>query len=161
MADPKDTLISWLRDAHAMEVAAAKNLKHNVDRFRDDPEIRDRFDAHRIFTEGQAEELERCLERLGADPSTLKDTAMKLSGLMQPYMTAFSSDEQVKHLLAAHAYEHFEMASYHALKEAASVAGEAAIGEICTRFMQAQREMAEWIDSMIPKVSRRFIQQQQ
>lgn len=52
------------------------------------------------------------------------------------------------------------MASYHSLKEAASVAGEDAIGEICTRFMQAQREMAEWIDDMILKVSRRYLQQQ-
>lgn len=152
-----DTLISWLRDAHAMEVAAAKNLKNNVDRFSDDPEIRDRFDAHRTFTQAQAEELERCLERLGADPSTLKDSAMKLSGLMQPYLTALSSDEHVKHLLAAHAYEHFEMASYHALKEAAKVTGEDGIASICDRFMEKEREMAMWIDEKIPGVCRRYV----
>lgn len=157
MPEGRDVLVSWLRDAHAMEAAAAKNLKHNVERFRDDPKIRDRFAAHQAFTEKQVEELEGCLERLGADNSTLKDAGMKLAGLMQPYLTAGSSDEHVKHLLAAHAYEHFEMASYHALAAAARASGEDRIAALCEDFMREEGEMARWIDDCIPEVSRRYM----
>lgn len=157
MPDAKDTLVSWLRDAHAMEVAAAKNLKNNVGRFEKSPQISAGFDEHRSFSELQAQELEACLQRLDADPSMLKDSAMKLAGLMQPFLTAMSADEHVKHLLAAHAYTHFEVASYHSLAAASQQIGETGIAEVCQRFMEKERAFADWIDQQIPEISRQYI----
>jgi ferritin-like metal-binding protein YciE len=157
MAEMRDTVVTWLRDAHAMESAAVTNLEKNVDRFSEYPHIQSRLREDLQQTKTHVQEIEECLDRLGADRSMLKDLGMKFAGAMQPYLTAMAPDEPVKHLLAAHAYEHFEMASYKSLAAAAEQIGEPAIRDMAERSMTQKKQMAEWISEQLPVVTREYL----
>ncbi len=157
MADMRETVVTWLKDAHAMESAAVSNLEKNVDRFSEYPQIQTRLREDLEQTKGHVREIEQCLDRMGADRSALKDLGMKFAGAMQPYMTAMSSDEPVKHLLAAHAYEHFEMASYKSLAVAAEQIGEPQIREMAERSMTQKRMMADWLGEQLPGVTKEYL----
>lgn len=161
MAEMRETVVTWLKDAHAMESAAVSNLEKNVDRLSEYPQVQARFREDLEQTKAHVREIEQCLDRLGADRSTLKDLGMKFAGAMQPYLTAMSADEPVKHLLAAHAYEHFEMASYKSLAAAAEQIGEPHIREMAERSMAQKKMMADWLGEQLPVVTRQYLSRTQ
>jgi ferritin-like metal-binding protein YciE len=150
----RETLITWLRDAHAMEAAKVNNLDNQIDKFEHMPQLRDRFRLNQQAARQHSDELERCLKTLGSDPSTLKDAVMKFAGVVQPYVSAGASDDPLKNLLAADAYEHFEIASFRSLSTAARQVGESEIAAACDRFEQDEVQMANWIEAQIPQVTR-------
>src|SRR5690606_20412610 len=94
---------------------------------------------------------------MGGDRSRLKDMAMKFAGMVQPYVGGAAKDEVVKHMLAAHAYENFEMASYRSLAAAAESIGDAQIKDMCERSLQQKRQMADWIDQQLPMVTKEYL----
>ncbi|MER8441448.1 DUF892 family protein, partial [Mesorhizobium sp. M1393] len=73
MTEPKERLVQWLRDAHAMEEQAETILSGQIERLENYPEIRDRMNTHLEETRQQAKRLEQCLDRIGDGSSTLKD----------------------------------------------------------------------------------------
>lgn len=75
MADPKDNLLDWLRDAHAMEQQAEQMLKGQASRLEHYPKLKARIEQHIAETQQQRELLEGCISRLGGSPSVLKDLA--------------------------------------------------------------------------------------
>ncbi len=154
MADAKKALVQWLRDAHAMEAAQVDNIERNVKNLEQFPTVRGRFQQHLEVSRRHVEEIDRHLDRLGADRSMLKDAAMKMTGAMQPFIGGASSDAPLKHLIAAQAYEQFEVASYRSLGAAAQLAGETDISAMCDRFIEDERTMAEFIDQQLPEVTR-------
>ena len=153
----RETVVSWLRDAHAMEAAGGDNLEKNIDRFDGYPMVQQKFREDLTFSKQHLQDIEQCLDQMGADRSMLKDLAMKFAGTMQPYLGAMSSDEPVKHLLAAHAYEHFEMASYRSLSAAADTIGNPRLKEVCERSLRQKQEMAAWIDAQLPSVTKDYL----
>lgn len=153
----RETVLSWLRDAHAMEAAAVNNLEKNIERFDGYPMVQTKFREDLTFSKQHLQEIEQCLDQMGADRSMLKDMAMKFAGAMQPYLGAMSSDEPVKHLLAANAYEHFEMASYRSLSAAAEMIGDTRLKDICERSLRQKQQMAEWIDAQLPSVTKEYL----
>ncbi len=155
--DMRETVLSWLRDAHAMEAAAVDNLERNIDRFEDYPAVQAKFRDDLAQSKQHLQEIEQCLDRMGGDRSMLKDMAMKFAGMVQPYVGAVSNDEVVKHMLAAHAYENFELASYRSLAAAAESIGDAQIKDMCERSLQHKRQMAEWIDEQLPMVTKDYL----
>ena len=108
-------LMSWLRDAHAMEKQAIQILQGEARRIESYPELRTRIAAHLDETQGQAEMLERCIERHGSTSSTVKDTAAAFIGNMQALSGLFVGDEVVKGAIASYTFEHLEIASYRSL----------------------------------------------
>lgn len=74
MTDPRENLLDWLRDAHAMEQQAERMLKAQASRIDNYPQMKARIEQHLEETRGQQKMLEGCLERLGSSPSALKDT---------------------------------------------------------------------------------------
>src|SRR5262249_16490739 len=111
MANSKQTLIGWLRDAHAMERASVDNLDRLADRLARFPELAGGFREHWQTTLGQAQRIEVCLKKLGADTSTFKDLASRFIGITQAYAVAVAPDEVVKDCLAAYAWRYFEVAA--------------------------------------------------
>lgn len=64
MAELKENLLDWLRDAHAMEQQAETMLKGQASRIEHYPVLKARIEEHIQETIGQRELLEGCIKRL-------------------------------------------------------------------------------------------------
>src|SRR5262249_53848968 len=115
MTKARQTLISWLRDAHAMERASVDSLDRMSDRLARFPQLAAGFRDQWQQTLEQAQRIEVCLKKLGSDTSTFKDLATRFIGITQAYAVAVTPDEVVKDCLSAYAWRYFEMAAYTSL----------------------------------------------
>ncbi|ALA20379.1 MULTISPECIES: ferritin-like domain-containing protein [Chelatococcus] len=156
MTDPKDHLLSWLRDAHAAEEQAITMLSNLAGRIENYPELKARMEQHVTETERQAERVRACLQRLGSDTSTIKDTGTKLLGLGQALSGVFTSDEVMKGVLASYAFEHMEIASYRILMAAARELGDAETERVCGEILQEELAMAKWLENHFDSITSRF-----
>ncbi len=64
MAQSREWLIQWLRDAHAMEEQAETMLNGQLSRLENYPELSDRIRLHVEETKAQAARLKACLDSL-------------------------------------------------------------------------------------------------
>ena len=154
----RDNLIAWLRDAHAMEAATTDNLERLIGRADDYPQLKSQLQRHLEVSRRQREEVEQQLKKLGSDPSTLKDLAMRFTGWMQPFLGALAPDEMPKHCLAAHAWENFEVASYRSMLGAAQELGMGDLQQMCERFIREEQEMAQFLFDQLPQITRQYLQ---
>jgi ferritin-like metal-binding protein YciE len=157
--DPKDTLATWLKDAHAMKVARIQNLERQADRYEDFPELKNKLSQHISEGRTQVEDIERCLEQLGADTSTVKDAASKIASRLQNWTTSAAPDEVVKNCIANDAFAEFEAASFESLSVAAAQCGESQIADVCARMRDREREAADWFQSEIPRITQGYLAQ--
>jgi ferritin-like metal-binding protein YciE len=158
MTTTRESLAAWLRDAHAMEGQAITLLETQIDRLESYPETVPRLRQHLAETKDQRTKVEQCLNKLGEDTSSLKDTTMKVGANLQGIMHMMSTDEVLKHALASNAFEHFEAASYCALAAAADDAGEPEIAQTCKQIMQQELAMADWVWAQLPPLTHKYLQ---
>jgi ferritin-like metal-binding protein YciE len=158
MTTPRENLISWLSDAYAMEGQATELLEAQIKRLEHYPEALPRLRQHLQETRQQQSEVERCLHRLGTDPSTLKETAMKFAANVQGMLHAMAGDEVLKHALGSYAFEHFEAGSYQSLMVAAETAGEPEIARTCQRIMEQELDMAAWVWDQLPHLMQKYLE---
>jgi ferritin-like metal-binding protein YciE len=157
MTKSKQTLIAWLRDAHAMERASVDTLDRLAGRLVRFPQLAHRFREHWRESVGQAERIERCLKQLGSDTSTLKDLTSRFIGIAQAYAVAVVPDEVVKDCLGAYASRHFEIATYVSLGAAALAMEEPEVVRMCDDHLQQERAMSDWLEQQIPEVTVDFL----
>jgi ferritin-like metal-binding protein YciE len=157
MTKNKQTLIAWLRDAHAMERASVDSLDRLADRLSRYPELAARFREHWRASRAQVERIEKCLKSLGSDTSTFKDLASRFFGIAQAYAVAVAPDEAVKDCLAAYTYRHFEIAAYTSLGAAALMLEEPDVARMCNDHVEQERAMASWLEQQIPEVTLEFL----
>ena len=153
----RDDVIAWLRDAHAMEAGTIDNLERLIGRSDEYPQLKKKLREHLGVSKRQRSDIERELERLGADTSTLKDWTMKLAGQVEPLVSWFTRDAMPKHCLAAHAYEALEIASYRSLLGAAEELGLPELREMCERFIGEEQEMANFLFEHLPEITRQYL----
>ena len=154
----RDHLLDWLRDAHAMEEQAKSLLTTQIERCEKYPELLPRLREHLNETEQQRQSIERGLQQLDSDTSTLKDLTTKFMANIQGMGHMMASDEVVKTALANHAFERFEAASYHILIAAAAQAGEPTLQRALAESLRQEDAMAEWVWQNIPPLTRKFLQ---
>ena len=154
---PSEHLIDWLRDAHAMEQQAETMLQEQATRLTDYPELRQRVTEHIDETTWQRQQLEACLQRLGASPSTLKDVTGKLMAFGQGLGGMFASDEVVKGIMAGYVFENMEIASYTVLIAAADLAGDQQTKTVCEQIIVQEKAMAAWLLEHLPATTRTFL----
>lgn len=157
MAELKENLLDWLRDAHAMEQQAETMLKGQASRIEHYPVLKARIEEHIQETIGQRERLEGCIKRLGGSPSTLKDVMGKMAAFGQAVGGMTASDEIVKGAMAGYVFEHFEIASYTALIAAAKTAGDAETARVCEEILVQEEAMADWLAAHLPEVTEEFM----
>lgn len=157
MSDPRDHLLAWLRDAHAMERQAEQMLKAQAARIENYPKMKARIEQHLEETLGQQRLLEGCLQRLGSSPSVVKDTMGTMAAMGQAIGGMFASDEIVKGAMASYVFEHLEIASYTALIAAAQQAGDVETQRACERILAQEEAMAQWVLDNIPEVTQMFM----
>ena len=161
MANTKQNdVVAWLRDAHAMEAAHVDNLERLIGLANDYPQLKAQLQRHLEASKRQRDEIERELERLGSDTSTLKDWAMRLSGRIEPLLSMFTRDAMPKHCLAAHGYEAFEIASYRSMLGAAEELGMTELRAMCERFISEEQEMANFLFEHLPEITRQYLRSQ-
>lgn len=151
MTRAKERLVQWLRDAHAMEEQAQTMLKGQLDRIKHYPELEARVRQHLEETKSQADIVSRCLDRLGEEPSSVKDAGSKLLATGQKFSGVFADDEVMNWALASHAFESLEIASYTVLVATAEAAGEDGIAAACREILREEEAMASWVkDNLAP-----------
>jgi ferritin-like metal-binding protein YciE len=150
--------LDWLRDAHAMEQQAETMLTAMAGRIENYPDLKRRVEQHIEETREQARLVAECIERRGGDTSVVKDLTGKAMAGMQGMVGMFASDEIVKGGMLSYAFEHFEIASYRNLIEAARMVGDRETLAICERILPQEQAMADWLEHNMAGVTRRFLQ---
>ncbi|AVA24323.1 DUF892 family protein [Rhizobium sp. NXC24] len=155
--DPRDNLVAWLRDAHAMEEQAITMLNSQLKRLEHYPALKARIGQHIDETKRQEQVLQACLDRVGGGSSSLKDAAGKLTAMAQGMSGVFASDEVVKGSLASYTFEHMEIASYRILIAAAEAVGDAQTKAACERILAEEIAMADWLSDHMDDITRQFL----
>jgi len=153
----QETVIAWLKDAHALELNLVEVLEHRVNDTKDHPAIQARIQQHLEETRHHAELVKGCIERLGSSTSALKSGMGKISGFFQGISTGMAKDEMVKNALSDYAAEHFEIASYTSLIAAAQAIGDQQIAAVCQQILRDEEAMAHWLQQQIPVITQEFL----
>ena len=111
MANPREHLEDWLRDAYAMERQAEMLLAAQLKRLDHYPQLQDRLRQHLDDTIGQQALVEACLMRLGTTPSAIR-TCARIAAYGRIASGMLAVDEVVKGALAGYAFAHVEIAAY-------------------------------------------------
>lgn len=156
----RDTMISWLNDAHALENNLIQVLEHRVKDTKDHPQMQAKVQEHLNQTRRHAELVKGCIERLGGNVSAIKSGMGSVTGFVQSLSTEPAKDEMVKNALADYASEQFEIASYRSLIAGAQALGEQEIASICQQILRDEEDMARFIEQQIPQVTQEYLQMQ-
>lgn len=157
MADTRDILIDWLRDAHAMERASVDNLEHQVDHLGAYPDLKQKYQEQIELTKRQTERIDSQLKALGSDSSTVKDTLVRIAGQAQALLAGISDDEIVKQATSTLAYENWEIANFRALAAAADHENEPTLSTLFEDMAREKTDMAVWLAERIPDLTRRYL----
>ncbi len=154
---PQENLMTWLRDAYAMERhQAIESTEKQVDRMKNYPELRAWVEEHLAKSERQAERLKACIQRRGGDISTIKDLAAKVMGNVQAITGFLAGDEVVKTAVADYAFKHYEIGCYRSLAAAADVAGDAETRQVCDENRGEEEALAERIAALVPTLTQQY-----
>ena len=156
----QQVVLSWLKDAHALEVGALPTLQHHADTAQNYPEVREKLLQHVDKTRHHAELIEGCLERLGTHPATLKEAVGATFGRVTGLANLAAKDPVIKNALGDYAAEHFEIASYKSLIAAAEKLGDRQTADVCRQILQDEEEMAGWLGGHIPTMTQKFLAEQ-
>jgi ferritin-like metal-binding protein YciE len=156
----RETLIEWLRDAHAMEHQAIETLERQAERIEHYPELKAKVQNHLEESRWQAEQVKKCLERLGSDSSTIKKGVGKFMGNMSALTNSAAGDEIVKNGIADYAFEHFEIASYRSLVAAADELGQEKVKRVCQEILKQEEHMADWLEDHLPEVTQQYLRRE-
>ncbi|PWC70694.1 hypothetical protein TSH58_12480 [Azospirillum sp. TSH58] len=157
----KDTLIDWLRDAHAMESQAIEMLERQAERIKNYPDVLAKVQEHIEVSNRQADRLKQCLQRLGTDTSAIKTGVAMLIGNAQSLSGVVASDEIVKASIFDYSFEHFEIANYRALIAAAEQAGEPEIARMLQPSLDEELEMAAWLEQRLPQLTKTYLERRE
>jgi ferritin-like metal-binding protein YciE len=142
--DPDATLVTYLRDAHALEGQAIQLLESAAERV-DDEQLAAAFREHLEQTRGHAARVEALLEERGARPSLIKDVALKAGGLNLSAFFGAQPDSTTKLAGFAFAFEHLEIAAYELLQRVAARAGDEGVIAAAEEILAEERNAAALI----------------
>lgn len=156
--DREEMLMTWLRDAHAMEEQAEQMLSTTAERIEHYPSFKQKLEAHLRETQRQRDVIRACIERRGGDTSTIKDLAGKMMAMGQGLSGLFVADEVVKAAMASYTFEHFEIASYRSLIAAAEAVGDVERARVCREILVEEEAMAAWMAAELPTITAQYLQ---
>jgi ferritin-like metal-binding protein YciE len=154
----RDTYITGLQNAHALEAQAIQLCNRQVERLENYPEMRERLRQHSQESQRQQQRIDQILQSLGTSPSTLKDIATSITGNLAAIGHAVMQDEVIKNSFANYAFEHFEIASYRALLTMADAAGDSRAPALLKESLEEEVQMARWIEENLDSTTRRYLQ---
>jgi UDP-glucose 4-epimerase len=142
-ADQLDsTLLTYLRDVHALEGQAEKLLEAGAERV-DDELLEAAFREHLEETQGHRERIAALLEERGGAPSLVKDTMLTAGGINLSAFFGAQPDSTTKLAGFAFAFEHLEVAAYELLQRVAVRAGDEDVVVAVEEILGEERRAAE------------------
>lgn len=157
----KETLITWLNDAYAMERSYADMLERHKKEAEDMPEIKDKIDEFITSAREHAEKNKESIEKLGGDVSKMKSAMAGLMGSIQGAVNRPGKDAVIQNALEQYATEQLEIASYRALVTAAEKANEPEVAERCREILSEEEDNAMWLQAKIPELVEKHMEQQE
>ena len=144
--DVQSKLVSYLRDAHAMERNVQQMLNSMVVTTGDDT-IRNQFEHHKSETLQQIQRLEECLDRHGEEKSTIKDAGAIMGALAKGVQDAARSDKGGKNARDGFVTENMEIAAYELLERLAQRAGDNQTAQVARQNRAEEEKMRDFIAS--------------
>jgi ferritin-like metal-binding protein YciE len=141
----------YLADAHALELQAIEFLERAAS--PDAGKLASAYEEHLAETRDHAETVEARLHALGGDPSSLKDTAMRVGGINWALFFEAHPDSPGKVAVFSYAFEHLEIGGYEQLKRVALRAGDDETALLAERILEQERAAAETIRSLLPNAA--------
>lgn len=160
VSSPKEHLMSWLRDAHAMEKQSIESTENQLTRLEHYPELRSWVQDHVEASKRHRERVRECIERNGGSTSTLKDVAMTVMGNIQAFTGLLAADEVLKNVIADYAFKHYQIACYTSLNAGAKEAGDEQTAVVCEQILEEDRRLAERILPLVSGLTRRYAQRE-
>ena len=152
----RDLFITGLKNAHAMENQALSIMRPQASRIENYPDVEAQLKKHIAETEGQIQRLERILDGLDEDKSSLKDLALSVAGTFAAVGHTVAPDEILKNSMANFAFENFEIAAYKSLIALAEASGNDDAVSDLELNLNEEIDMAEWLDQNIEVVTLKF-----
>jgi ferritin-like metal-binding protein YciE len=134
-------LVSYLRDAHAIESQAVQLLQAGPT-IADSDALADVFRDHLEETREHQRLVEARLGAHDARPSRFQDTGMRIGGLNVGAFFAAQPDTSVKLGGFAFAFEHLEIAAYELLRRTAQRAGDPETAAVAEQILVEERAAA-------------------
>lgn len=151
------TYISWLRNAHAMELGLLTMLETQASETEDHPDIQKRIKEHLRETKRHATTVEAALKRHGEDISGGKDALSQLSSAINGMLHSLPDDSLVKNAMSSYAAEHFEISSYTALIAAAEELDDEVCVSAFEGILKEEIAMANWLAKQLPDIVKEYI----
>jgi ferritin-like metal-binding protein YciE len=155
--DCREWLVQWLNDAYVMEEGIINALENHVEQAKDHPEIQVRIRAHVDHTKSQAERVKECVKMLGGKVSSTKEPGGEMMASLASTGVGAEEDRVIKNMLTEYATEHFEMASYLALAQAAADCGQQEVATLCREIVQEEVQMVETLSRNLEGVVSDFL----
>lgn len=153
----QQSVLAWLKDAHAMEAGGVITLTNHAEAAGDYRELQAKLHEHAQTTRRHAELVEGCIERLGGHPSSFKEAVGAVASKVAGVANLPAQDTVIKNALGGLAAENFEIASYVSLIAAAEHTGDEQTASVCRQILADEREMAAFLEAHIPVVTREFL----
>jgi UDP-glucose 4-epimerase len=134
-------LLSYLRDAHALEGQAEELLEASAERVGDE-ELEAFFRAHLKETRHHRERIASLLDERDAKPSLVKDATLKAGGLNLSAFFGAQPDSTTKLAGFAFAFEQLEVAAYELLRRVAARAGDEGVEAAAETILAEERRAA-------------------
>jgi ferritin-like metal-binding protein YciE len=142
--DLQEQLRKYLADAHAIEEQAEALLERGP-KLAGDPTLADIYERHLKETRKHSRAVEKRLQALGGDSSSLKDAAMRLGALNWGAFFQGHPDTPGKLAAFARAFEYLEIGGYEQLKRVADRAGDAETVRMADGILADERRASELI----------------
>jgi ferritin-like metal-binding protein YciE len=138
------TLVTYLADAHAIETQAVELLE-KATKVGGEPALERAYATHLDETRRHRAAIERLLDARDADPSTVKDAAMRAGAINWGLFFQGQPDTPGKLAAFAFAFEHLEIAAYEELLRVAAEAGAADVVDVVDGILREEHAAAEQI----------------
>lgn len=149
--DQKKMYIAWLNDAHVLEESLIVMLQKQIEE-EEDAEMKARLEEHLEETRRHAELVRSCVVRHGEEPSGGKDFLGAVGSAIAGMGMSMMHDKAVKNVHASYGAEQTEIATYTALRAAASEFGDTETVTICDEILQDENSMAQFLLEQLPTV---------
>jgi len=140
----EEELVSYLRDAHAIEAQALQLLETGPGIAGFD-ELAVVFREHLEETREQQGLVEERLRAHDSGPARFQNTAMRIGGMNIGAFFGAQPDTPAKLAGFAYAFEHLEIAAYELLRRVAERAGDGETVAVADRILAEERRAAERI----------------
>ncbi len=153
----REQFISWLGDAHAMEVGIVSTLEKQIAEAKGIPAARKALTNHLRETKRHAAAMKKALSSMGGSHPYIREGVSKLVNIAAGLVPTASRDTVIKNAITAFATEHFEIACYQSLVLTATELGEREIASTCKAILKEEMAMAKTLSAQFPALNATYL----